>query len=341
MHSPQLDSRSQQIIKLLVSEYLRGGEPVGSRTIAKKLGFDLSPATIRNGMMDLEDMGLIRSVHTSSGRIPTAKGILHYVRYLMNFTKPNLATVGQLSEAMNAASASDLASSAADLVARLAKGIVIVTVPSASASPVTQLKLVRLSSCRAMAMIVTEIGEVSNRLIEISTSFSDRDLESAARYFNEHFAGQTLNQASLVMRKHMSGLRERIAVLLRRMLSTVADGSGAPDMYTAGENEFFTHPDLVAGSAQLRRLIAMLREKERIQHLLESSLQARDVEVRIGVEAFGAGLDNCVLVVSSYGAGAIGFIGSLRTKYSRVVPLIDLSGRLMSDAMGRIRHALN
>lgn len=342
-----MDARSEKIVKLLVQDYLRTGEPVGSRTLAKKSSVHLSPATVRNIMSDLEDLGIIKSVHASSGRIPTAKGLSVYVRRLATLRQPDDAVLQRLTAALSVASAGDAAAGAAHIVAQITRGVVIVTMPSAQSTPMQQLRLVRLSSSRALAVMVTESGEVRNHLIEFPKGMSEGDLELAAQYFNEHFSGMTLKMAEQNMQKHVSSMRRSIASLLRNMLSTVSNSTTSPEMITAGEDKLFTHPNLAHNADKLRRLVALLNQKEKILKLLEHGKHAEEVKVFIGSEGGVKELGDCALVTTSYELGsgevigALGLIGPLCMRYSTVVPLIDTAGKMMSDAMSRIRHSLN
>ena len=343
-----LDKRSLRIIKILIDEYMRSGEPVGSATLASKSGIKLSPASIRNVMAGLESQGYIEPVHTSSGRRPTTKGFRVYLGSLVRMRSPTAKEREQLADRLRTDSTNGMAKSAMQSMAQLTKMISLVSIPGASESKLKHINFVELSSARVMVVLVTVEGEVRNRLIETEESMSQKELVEAAAFFNEKFAGHTLASAKIELGGLVSGLQRRIAVLLSKMLATITDQDGnGRKVYMSGPENLLAHQEMTQDADKLQDMVNLLHRKETLLGMLDKGSAAQDVSVFIGSESGVPELEEFSLITSPYAddqgkvIGALGLIGPIRMRYGRILPIIELTSELMSQAMGKIRKGLN
>ena len=347
---PPLERRMLNIIKLLVDEYLSKGAPVSSKTLAAKQGINLSPASVRSVMANLERMGFIEPVHTSSGRYPTVKGMRVYISSLLKMQQPSQGVRDELANSLRTESTDAMAQSAIDSVAMLTKMVALVSIPGTSNAKIAQIQFVKLASTRVMAVLVTMDGEVHNRLIEVSTETSVRDLEIAAQVFNERFVGHTLAAAKLELRGLMVTLQERIAALLQKMITTITSPTGPdtqPQVYMSSPENLYANAELVTDAKHLKELVDLLHRKEVLLSMLERGISAANVSVFIGSESGIPELDDCSLVTAPYEdddgkvIGALGLIGPIRMKYASIVPIIEVTSTLMGAALAKIRKDFN
>ena len=338
-----LDERSRAVLRALVREYIRAGEPVGSRTLSRITQMNLSPATMRNIMADLEEQGMLTSPHASAGRIPSAQGMRFFVDTLLSADLSAADSARRVKQLLSGETPGAVLDSAAQAVSELTQFVGLVAVPSRDKPVVRRLHFVKLGAARALAVLVTD-DEALNRAISTGREFSERQLRAAARFYNERLAGMTLEDAAKALRGMTSDLRGEIAALLTRMLGQVS----APDdsLKIAGEFNLLNADALASDIDRLRQLHLLLRRREDLLNLLEAGARAENVRVFIGGECGHEALSECSVVISPYGdsagaagrpLGVIGVIGPKRMIYDRVIPTVRVAANVVGDALRRLR----
>lgn len=339
-HEIDLDPRSLTIIKALVDEYVSQGKPVASHKIAAKRGINLSSASVRNVLARLEQSGLIEQVHTSSGRRPTATGMHIYLNSLLQVQKPPQESMDLLVESLRTESTNTMVHSAMEAVANLTQMVTLVSLPGVSESRLTNVQFMRLSAQRVMAVMITDTGEVRNRLLELNKEIDSRQLELAGQCFSEHFSGKTMVEARHELRGRISTLQTSIAELLQHMLNQITDSDSGHEVLTSGTQQ----PAMVVDAQRLSNMTALLHSKETLLRILDHGVGSNDVSVFIGVESGIPELDDSSVVMAPYHdeesnvVGVLGLIGPLNMKYAKVMPLVQLTTTLMNDALVKIRQ---
>jgi heat-inducible transcriptional repressor len=341
--SIQMDERAQHLLKVLVGRYIREGSPVGSRTLSQDSGLDLSPATIRNIMADLEDLGFISSPHTSAGRIPTIKGYRFFVDTLVKFSPPTTRELIRLEDDIREAGGDPqaLALSASNLLSTVTSLAGIVTVPRRARMALRQIEFLPLTDRRVLAIMVVNDREVQNKILDVQRDFTADELQQAANYLNEQFGGRDLLQ---VRRQIVQELRETRESMNALMLDAIemaqkAFPEGAADIeyVLAGETNLMGLDEL-ADVETLKSLFEAFSRRRDILHLLDQSLNSDGVQIFIGQESGYDVLDSCSIVSAPYAAeddsvGVIGVIGPTRMAYERVIPIVDITAKLLGRAL--------
>jgi heat-inducible transcriptional repressor len=334
-----LTERARILLKTLVERYIAEGEPVGSRTLSKHAGLDLSPASIRNIMSDLEEMGFVTSPHTSAGRIPTPRGYRFFVDTLLTVRPLDQLAVSQLETQLAPADPQRLITAASTLLSDLSQFAGLVMTPRRNPA-FRQIEFLSLSDKRILLIIVTMEGEVENRVILTAQPYSASALVEAANYFNQHFAGRTFDQVRTKLRDELGRMRDDIT---RLMAAAVDAGSEALDanhenVVVAGSRRLLDVEELSSNVGSLRRLFDAFEEKSGLLRLLEQSRNAAGVQIFIGGESELLPLDECSLVSAPYSVdgqvvGTLGVVGPTRMAYERVVPIVDITAKLLSSAL--------
>jgi len=334
-----LEARAQYLLKTLIERYIGDGQPVGSRALSRHSGLELSPATIRNVMADLEEMGFISSPHTSAGRVPTAKGYRFFVDSLM-VTKPlEQQEIERLEVELVADRPQQLMNAAAGLLSQLTHFAGVVMTPKRREAAFRHLEFLRLSERRVLLILVTAEGDVQNRILHTDRAYSQSQLVEATNFFNQHFAGQPLGSIRARITDELRALREDIAGL---MTAAVDAGEGAyaegESLVVTGERNLMQADGLSSNMERLRRLFDMFDQKTSILHLLDVSQRAQGVQIYIGGESGLSPLDEYSVVTAPYEAngqviGTLGVIGPTRMAYERVIPIVDVTAKLLSNAM--------
>jgi heat-inducible transcriptional repressor len=342
LSSAQVNERAQYFLKVLVERYIREGQPVGSRTLARDAGMDLSPATVRNIMSDLEEMGLVASPHTSAGRIPTATGMRLFVDSLLTLKPLERAEVEQIrSRLASGAEGPEVLEAVSNLLSGITRMAGVVTLPRRERSSFRQIEFLRLSGQRVLTILVNSEGEVHNRIIQVERGFSDSQLQQAANYLNETFSGQDMRNVRERLFQELQDTRDHMDLLMRQaleMAGRVFDAAGVKDDYLiAGQTNLMGFNEL-ASMERLRRLFDAFTEKHEILHLLDKCMQAEGVQIFIGEESGYQLLDDCSLVTAPYEiddqvVGVLGVIGPTRMAYGRVIPIVDITARLLGAAL--------
>ena len=336
-----LDPRAQHLLKTLVERYVAEGQPVGSRVLSRHSGLDLSPATIRNVMADLEEMGLIASPHTSAGRVPTSRGYRFFVDSLMVVKPLEDDEIHRLEGELSVDRPQQLVSAAASLLSQLTQFAGVVATPKRREAVFRHLEFLRLSERRVLLIIVTPDGDVQNRILHTDRAYSPTQLIEATNFFNQNFAGQSLVSIRERMADELRALREDIAGLMK---AAVDAGEGAlaegEALVVTGERNLLNAGDLASNMQRLRRLFDLFEQKTSLLHLLDVSHRAQGVQIYIGGESGLVPLDDCSVVTASYEAngqviGTLGVIGPTRMSYARVIPIVDVTAKLLSNALSR------
>jgi len=339
---PMITERAQYFLKVLIERYIRDGEPVGSRTLSRDSGLDLSPATIRNVMSDLEDLGLVASPHTSAGRIPTVSGYRLFVDSLLTLIPLESTEVSELREKLAGESdAKNLVESASRVLSGLTHMAGVVMVPRREQVVFRQIEFLPLSGNRVLTILVTREGDVHNRIIETRKAFSPAQLQQAANLLNQHYAGEGLEEMHRLLVAEMEEARNqmnRIMVRALEMAEQVIDTSSDSDDYVmAGQTNLMDFNEL-AQMGRLRSLFDSFTQKHELLHLLDESMRAEGVQIFIGEESGYQPLDHCSLVAAPYEindqvAGVLGVIGPTRMAYDRVIPIVDITAKLLGAAL--------
>jgi heat-inducible transcriptional repressor len=338
-----INERAQHFLKVLIERYIRDGQPVGSRTLAKDAGLELSPATIRNVMADLEDLGFVVSPHTSAGRIPTISGYRLFVDSLLSLKPLNDAEVsrvqGQLKFDIEPRKA---LASASQLLSELTHMAGVVSLPRREQVVVRQIEFVPLSGTRVLVVLVTGQGEVSNRLIETARAYSRSELEQAANFINQHYAGRELESLRAQIVREMADDRAQMDQLMAQALemaqAALSDDEPADsDFVLAGQTNLMDFDEL-AQMDRLRQLFNAFTEKQEILHLLDRCTAAEGVQIFIGEESGYQTLEKCSVITAPYAVddqvvGVLGVIGPTRMAYDRVIPIVDVTARLLGAAL--------
>lgn len=338
------NERARYLLKVLIQRYIRDGHPVGSRTLSKDSGLDLSPATIRNVMSDLEDHGLITAPHTSAGRVPTPRGYRLFVDTLVRFKPVKERDIKELQSnlAPQDTDTGKLANSVSDLLSRITKLAGVVSVPKGQQATLRQIEFLPLSDKRILAILVINDREVQNRILHTESGYPENELTRAANFINENYAGLELND---IRRRLLEDLERTRSTVNQAMLDiiTVAQSAmtgareDAGDFVLAGQHNLMDFAEL-SDIETLRRLFDAFSQKQLMIDLLDRSISAQGVQIFIGDESGYGILDNCSVVTAPYrvgddAIGVLGVIGPTRMPYDRVVPIVEVTARLLGSAL--------
>jgi heat-inducible transcriptional repressor len=343
-----LDPRARRLLRTLISQYIRDGEPLGSRTLARQCGLDVSPATIRNILSDLEDVGLLAAPHTSAGRIPTVQGYRVFVDSLLQVQPLGEADLIQIRANFSPAIAAQhagthqLLGNASELLSAMSHFVGVVTVPRREQFAFRHIDFVPLDPQRVLVILVFTDNEVQNRIVTTRRPYTPSELEQTANYLNSHFAGRSLREI------HTSVLRELrdTRSAMERVLSAAVEVAehaldypqgGGDDMLLAGQTRLMGVQDL-SDVERLRDLFDAFSRKREILQLLECCIHAQGVRIFIGEETGLAPLDGMSLVTAPYGQdgkvlGVLGVIGPTRMAYERVIPMVQATADLLGAAL--------
>ncbi|HWQ37369.1 MAG TPA: heat-inducible transcriptional repressor HrcA [Burkholderiales bacterium] len=337
-----LSERARILLKTLVERYIAEGQPVGSRALARFSGLDLSPATIRNIMADLEDMGFIASPHTSAGRVPTPRGYRYFIDTLLTVKPLDQVEIHQLEEQLQADNTQRLVVSASHLLSDLTKFAGVVMTPRRRSAAFRHIEFLNLSDRRILLIIVTPEGDVQNRIIATDRAYSSSELTEAANLLNQNYAGLTFEEIRPRLQQELKELRENMVQLMTRALEIGTEAaSRSDDAYVlSGEGNLLQVQDLSSNMQSLRKLFELFEQKTSLLQLLDLSTRAQGVQIFIGGESGLVPLDDCSIVTAPYEAdgqvvGTLGVIGPTRMAYERVIPIVDITARLLSSALSQ------
>lgn len=341
MNSP-LDARAAELLKLLVERYIHDGQPVGSRTLSRAVGLGISPATIRNVMADLDDLGFVASPHTSAGRVPTVRGYRYFVDELLapEPLGPNEHSLLEKELAPGERSAADWVQAASSALSRLSAMAGVVTVPRRNLAVLRRIEFLPLSGCRVLAILVVNGHEVQNRVIHTERPYGADELERYANALNEHFAGRDLVSLHRALQEETIAAQSRVNLVLHeaaRMAERALGGEETKDYVLAGGSNLFGFQEL-ADVQRLRGLFDALDGKRELLQLFDQCLNADGVQLFIGQESGYRVLDEVSVVTAPYTvdgqvAGMLGVIGPTRMAYHRIIPLVRETARLLSAGL--------
>lgn len=337
-----LSERAQYLFKCLVERYIQDGQPVGSRTLARGAQLELSPATIRNVMADLEELGLIRAPHTSAGRVPTVQGYRLFVDSMMKVSELTAEEVRRIT--LDLGTPEDdraLVARASSILSEITRYASIVMLPRIEQPSLRHVDFLPLSDNRVLAILVLNNHEVQNRIVHTQRQYSSAELERAANYLNHAFSGRDLSGVREALLSEMASAREAMDRMMQAVIE-VADKALSPsdqgqDYVVSGQTNLMEIGDL-SRIDKLRQLFEAFQQKRDILHLLDQAEQAQGVQIFIGEESGYKALDDCSLVTSTYETegrvlGVVGVIGPTRMPYERVVPVVDLTARIVGAAL--------
>jgi heat-inducible transcriptional repressor len=335
-----MDKRAQILLKTLVEHYISDGQPVGSRTLSKCSGLDLSPASIRNVMSDLEEMGFIASPHTSAGRIPTPRGYRLFVDSLLTVQPLRHEEIRQLEHRLSSPDPQELISSAAGLLSGLTQFAGLVMIPKRRSIAFHQLEFIPLSDKRILLIIVTTDGNVQNRIIITERNYTPSELVQAANFFNQNYADSTFEAVQKKLHEELKQMQTDMTRLMTAALeaSGKALANDHDDVVISGERNLLQVDDLSANVSSLRKLFEVFERRTTLLQLLDTSQRAEGIQIFIGGESGHLPLDECSLVTAPYEldgqvVGTLGVIGPTRMAYERVIPIVDITAKLLSNAL--------
>jgi heat-inducible transcriptional repressor len=335
-----LDKRAQILLKTLIERYIAEGEPIGSRTLSKYSGLDLSPATIRNVMSDLEEAGLISSPHTSAGRIPTPLGYRFFVDTLLVIRQLESGELRSLEGQLQPDNPQRVIQAASLLLSQLTQFAGVVMTPRRRAITFRQVEFLRLSEKRVLLIVVTPEGDVQNRILFTDREYAPGELIEAANFINQNYSGQSFEDVRARLQHELREIRQDVIQL---MTAAVDAGSQAlaqqgEPYVISGERNLLGTRDLTQDMTRLKQLLELFERKTSLVQILDISLRGQGVQIFIGGESGFVAPDDVSVVTSPYRVngevvGTVGVIGPTRMAYERVIPIVDVTAKLLSNAL--------
>jgi heat-inducible transcriptional repressor len=335
-----LDRRAQLLLKTLIERYIAEGEPVGSRTLSKFSGLDLSPATIRNVMSDLEELGFIASPHTSAGRVPTPAGYRVFVDTLLVVKQLESQDLHQIEGNLHPDNPQRVIHSASHLLSQLTQFAGVVMTPRRAAT-FKHIEFLKLSEKRILLIVVTPDGDVQNRVLFTERDYLPSELIEAANFINQNYAGQSFEDVRARLQAELRQVRQDMTGLMTAALEAgTALAEGGEQYVVSGERNLFAVRDLSQDMGRLKQLLEMFERKTSLLQILDLSLRGQGVQIFIGGESGVAAPDDVSVVTSPYKVdgevvGTVGVIGPTRMAYERVVPIVEITAKLLSNALSQ------
>jgi heat-inducible transcriptional repressor len=330
-----LDERAKLLLKALIERYIAEGQPVGSRTLSRASGLELSPATIRNVMSDLEELGLVASPHTSAGRVPTARGYRLFVDTMLTVKRDAMAGP---TPALPPDQPQKVIAQAAQLLSSLSHFVGVVVAPRRS-SVFHHIEFMRLSERRFLVIIVSPDGDVQNRVVHTASDYTQSQLAEAANYLNGNYAGLTIEEVRERLKNEVETLRSEIATLMQTAVQVSSEAYQAQDeVVISGERNLLAVTDFSSDMTHLRRAFELFEQKTQLMRLLDVSSQAEGVRIFIGGESQVVPFEELSVVSAPYEVdgqvvGTLGVIGPTRMPYDRMIQIVDITSRLVSNAL--------
>lgn len=328
-----LDDRAKLLLKALVERYIAEGQPVGSRTLSRASGLELSPATIRNVMSDLEDLGLIASPHTSAGRVPTARGYRVFVDTMLTVQREQLTTPSLAPDQPQ-----KVIANAAHLLSNLSQFVGVVMAPRRT-SVFRHIEFLRLSERRYLVIIVSPDGDVQNRVVFTESDYTQAQLIEAANFLNANYAGMAIEQVRERLKSEVESLRSEIAALMQTAVQASSEAMSEQDeVVISGERNLLAVSDFSSDMSHLRRAFELFEQKTQLMRLLDISSQAAGVRIFIGGESQVVPFEELSIVSAPYKVdgqvvGTVGVIGPTRMPYDRMIQIVDITSKLVSNAL--------
>jgi len=335
-----LNDRAQILLKTLMERYLNDGQPVGSRALLQYSGLDISSATIRNVMADLEEIGLLSSPHTSAGRIPTALAYRLFIDTML-VTKPlDNMSVQQLEHQLQPSNPSRLIAQASNILSELTHFTGVVATPKRNALTVRQIEFLRLGEKRVLLIIVMPDGEVENRVLSMARDYTQSQLTEAGNFLNQHYIGCSFSQIRDRLRGELQQLHQDMSALMAAALAAgdAAEAKQADDYVISGEHNLLHVEDFSSDMNRLRGLFNLFEQKTDLLQLLEAGRKGQGIHIFVGSESGLASLEACSVITAPYSAngqiiGTLAVVGPKRMDYERVIPIVDITARLLGNAL--------
>jgi len=345
MISTMLDERAKTLLKTLVERYIADGQPVGSRTLSRASGLELSPATIRNVMADLEELGLIASPHTSAGRIPTARGYRLFVDTMLTArpldmarSEPGLAAA---QEQLQPDQPQRVITHAAQVLSNLSQFVGVVTAPR-KAGVFHHIEFMRLGERRVLVILVSPDGDVQNRVIFTARDHSPAELVEASNFINAHYSGLSIEAVRERLKTEIDALRGEISLLMQAAVQFGSEAAGGDNeqVVVSGERNLLTMQDFSSDMGSLRKLFDLFEQKTQLMRLLDVSSRAEGVRIYIGGESQIVPFEELSVVSAPYEVdgkivGTLGVIGPTRMAYDRMIQIVDITSRLVTQALSQ------
>ena len=339
-----LDDRAKMLLKTLVERYIADGQPVGSRTLSKTSGLELSPATIRNVMSDLEELGLIASPHTSAGRIPTARGYRLFVDSMLTVRPLALQTGDDGATALREQLMPDqpkrVIAHAAQMLSSLSQFVGVVTAPK-KASVFHHIEFLRLSERRVLLILVAPDGDVQNRVLFTAQDCTQSQLLEASNYLNTHYAGLTIEAVRERLKGEVDALRGEIGALMQAAVQAGSEVSEEDEqVIVSGERNLLGVQDFGGDLGSLRKMFDLFEHKTQLLRLLDGSSRAEGVRIYIGGESGVVPIEELSIVSAPYEVGGqivgtLGVIGPTRMAYDRMIQIVDITARMVGNALSQ------
>ena len=329
-----LDDRAKVLLKALIERYIADGQPVGSRTLSRASGLELSPATIRNVMADLEELGLIASPHTSAGRVPTARGYRLFVDTMLTARRDDLANTPQLP----ADQPQRVIAHAAQLLSNMSQFVGVVMAPRRT-SVFRHIEFLRLSERRFLVIIVSPEGDVQNRVVHTTHDYTQSQLIEASNFLTANYAGMAIDEVREKLKGEVEMLRGEIAELMQTAVQASSEAIRDQDeVVISGERNLLAVSDFSHDMGQLRRAFELFEHKTQLMRLLDISEQAAGVRIFIGGESQFVPIEELSVVSAPYKVdgqvvGTLGVIGPMRMPYDRMIQIVDITSKLVSNAL--------
>ena len=337
----ELNERSRHLLKLLVERYIADGQPVASAVLSRDKSLGVSPATIRNVMADLEELGLIHSPHTSAGRVPTNSGYRFFVDSLLTVRQPEQEQLSQLKiNVEKERGSSQIITNASQLLSGITHLAGVVSMPKRDSANFRHIEFMPLSKGQVLVILVTNDDEVHNRVIQTSKDFSTADLQQASNYLNSLFAGQSLSQVTSIIAYEMSETRKQVNQMMIDAINLAhqsVPSAQNEDVVLSGATNLMDFEEL-ADVDNMRHLFEAFSQKQDIMHLLDRCMNADGVQIFIGEESGYQPFGGCSLVTAPYTVddkmvGVLGVIGPTRMSYDKIIPLVDVTAKVLGEAL--------
>ncbi len=334
----EIDTRTQHLLKTLINHHIADGQPVGSKTLTTSSGLDLSSASIRNIMKDLEDAGFISSPHTSAGRIPTHKGYRFFVDSLVTMKSPNKADLDILQSSLQTSNSKDLVNITADTLSSMTNFAGVVMLPKAKKISFKHIEFLNLSKQRILVIIVTSDGSVQNRVLDTQEEYDQSTLIEASNFFNEHYKDLDISKIKEKIIDELSTMKKNMTNLMSAAVELSINPKLDENLILTGQGKLLDTVDLSQNVKSIKKIIELFEKKTALLQLLEKSHHSSGMQIFIGEESGYQALDECSIVTAPYQSdgevlGILGVIGPTRMAYERVIPIVDITAKMLSKSI--------
>ena len=334
----EIDTRTQHLLKTLINHHIADGQPVGSKTLTAYSGLDLSSESIRNIMKDLEDAGFISSPHTSAGRIPTHKGYRFFVDSLVTMKSPNKSDLDMLQSSLQTSNSKDLVNITADTLSSMTNFAGVVMLPKAKKISFKHIEFLNLSKQRILVIIVTSDGNVQNRVLDTQEEYDQSTLIEASNFFNEHYKDLDISKIKEKIIEELSTMKKNMTNLMSAAVELSINPKLDENLILTGQGKLLDTVDLSQNVKSIKKIIELFEKKTALLQLLEKSHQSSGMQIFIGEESGYQALDECSIVTAPYQSdgevlGILGVIGPTRMAYERVIPIVDITAKMLSKSI--------